>query len=274
MTYDGITRNEKTAAGALALAMHLLFFALLFVSVNWQQTKPDTAAVVDLWGSLPPLPQPKAEPPPPPPPEVKPEPPKPVPRVEPKPEPKPVPKPDIALKEKQEKERKLKEQQEKEKKLAEQKKREEEKKLAEQKKREEEQKKLAALKAQKEREAAEAKLRAEQDAALRAIQERESARATAQTRATAEYVRLVSERIKRFVVLPPNLPGNPQAEFEVVQIPGGEVLNVRLKRSSGVPAYDAAVERAIRQAQPLPSPPAPLQFGDVRELNLKFRPKE
>jgi colicin import membrane protein len=59
-----------------------------------------------------------------------------------------------------------------------------------------------------------------------------------------------------------------------VQIPGGEVLNVKLKRSSGNSAYDAAVERAIFKAQPLPPPPEPLRFGDFRELNLKFRPKE
>lgn len=261
MTYDDITRSEKTAAGALAVAMHIAFFAVLFVSVSWQQMRPDSAAIVDLWSSLPPLPQPRVEPPPPP--EVKPEPPRPLPRVEPKPEPKPLPKPDIALKEKEEKERKLKEQ----------KALEEKKRLAELKKKEQE-KKLAALKAQKEKEAEEAKRReAEFQAALRDMQAREAA-ASAQAKATAEYVRLVSERIKRYVVLPPNLQGNPQAEFEVVQIPGGEVLSVRLRKSSGVPAYDAAVERAIRQAQPLPAPPAPLQFSEVRELNLRFRPKE
>jgi colicin import membrane protein len=263
VTYDGITRSHRTAAGALAVAMHLAFFALLFVSVSWQQVKPDAAAIVDLWANLPPLPEPRAEPPPAPPPEVKPEPPKPVPRVEPKPEPKPVPKPDIALKEKLEKERKLKEQQALE----------EKKRLAELKKKEEEAKKLAALKAQQE--AAEAKRREEElQAALKEAQAREAAQAAARDRAVAEYSRLVSDRIRRHIVLPPGMQGNPQAEFEVVQIPGGEVLNVRLRRTSGVPAYDAAVERAIRQAAPLPAPPAPLAFSDVRELNLKFRPKE
>lgn len=262
MTYDGISRSQRTAATALAVVMHLLFFAVLFVTVSWQQVKPQSTAIVDLWSSLPPLPQPKPEPPPPP--EVRPEPPKPVPRVEPKPEPKPLPKPDIALKEKQEKERKLKEQQALE----------EKKRLAELKKKEEEKKKQAALKAQKEKEAAEAKRREQEfQAALRDMQAREAA-ASAQARATAEYVRLVSERIRRYVVLPPGMSGNPQAEFEVVQIPGGEVLSVKLRKSSGVPAYDAAVERAIRQAQPLPGPLAPLQFSEVRELHLRFRPKE
>jgi colicin import membrane protein len=89
-----------------------------------------------------------------------------------------------------------------------------------------------------------------------------------------EYVRSIQERIKRHVLLPPGMPGNPEAQFDVVQIPGGEVLTVTLRRSSGIAAYDEAVERAIRKAQPLPPPPAGVAFAEVRELNLRFRPKE
>ena len=58
-------------------------------------------------------------------------------------------------------------------------------------------------------------------------------------------------------------------------LPGGEVLGAKLKRSSNsVPAYDAAVERAILKAQPLPLPPDPALMRQFRELNLEFRPKE
>ena len=39
-------------------------------------------------------------------------------------------------------------------------------------------------------------------------------------------------------------------------------------------AYDAAVERAILRAQPLPLPPDPALMRQFRELNLVFRPKE
>ena len=80
--------------------------------------------------------------------------------------------------------------------------------------------------------------------------------------------------MKRYIVEPPNLQGNPQVEFDVVLIPGGEVLNVKLRRSSGVPAYDEAVERAIRKASPLPLPPDPTLFQQFRELHLRMRPKE
>jgi colicin import membrane protein len=260
MTYNDVSRNEKAISGALALATHLLFLALLVFGVSWQQKKPDSAVIVDLWNNLPPLPQPKVEEPRP---EVKPvpEPPKPVPKVEPKPvpkpEPKPVIKPDIALKEKLAKERKQKEQ-------------------IEAKKREDEKKKQAALKVQQDK-LDKAKLEKERDEALRKVLvEKESAQAAAaaQARLLDEYKRRVSERIKRFIVLPPNIQGNPEAQFEVVQIPGGEVLSVKLKRSSGVAAYDGAVERAILKAQPLPPPPDPARFNEVRELELKFRPKE
>jgi colicin import membrane protein len=88
------------------------------------------------------------------------------------------------------------------------------------------------------------------------------------------YSRLVGDKIKRYIVEPPNMQGKPEAVFDVVQIPGGEILSVKLKRSSGNPVYDAAVERAIRRAQPLPPPPDPARFSEVRELELKFRPKE
>ena len=84
------TRNEKAISGALALVMHLLFFALLVFGVAWQKHEP-AAMVAELWSNLPAPPLPKVEPMPP-----KPQPKaeaKPVPKVEPKPAPKPSPSP-------------------------------------------------------------------------------------------------------------------------------------------------------------------------------------
>ena len=282
MTFDHVTKRERTISGALALAMHLLFFVLLVVGVSWQPKRTVAPVVVELWSELPPTPRPKPEPTPPP------EPPKQAPRPEPRPEPKPelkpVPKPDIAL----EKERKRKEYEakqleeqkrreaekkqraEEEKKRAEQKKRDEEKRLAEQKKREEEKKRLAAEKQRKEEQARLAKEKEEQ---LRKLLAQQAEQAAAQGRLDA-YSRLVGDKIKRYIVEPPNMQGKPEAVFDVVQIPGGEILSVKLKRSSGNPVYDAAVERAIRRAQPLPPPPDPARFSEVRELELRFRPKE
>jgi colicin import membrane protein len=72
------------------------------------------------------------------------------------------------------------------------------------------------------------------------------------------------------VILPPDLPGNPEAIFEVVQLPTGEILEVLLRKSSGVRAYDEAVQRAILKSSPLPRPERADLFQ--RTLTLKFRP--
>jgi len=247
---DPVNSQEKVISGAGAFAMHLLFLALLVFGINWQHKVEPQVNVVDLWPSIAPT-APKAEPapPPPPPPQVKPE----VKPVEPppvkevaKPE---VAKPDIALKEKAEKERRIAEEKQKE-----AKKREEEQKVA-----------LAKQQAEAQR------LAKEQEDAQRKIAEQAAA---AQAKLKNEYIERIRKRIKNFIVLPPNLQGNPEAEFDVVLLPSGEVLDVKTRRGSGFGAYDDAVERAIRKAQPLPLPPDPALFNDFRELNLKFRPKE
>lgn len=256
------TQGEKAISGALALVMHMLFFALLVFGVAWQK-RETPPMVAELWSELP---APKVAAPPPrvepkPVPRVEPKPaPKPVPKVEPKPAPKPVPKADIALREKKEKERKARE-----KELAEKKKREEQARQEALK----EKARLEALKRQQEKEAAE-QLAREQDEALRKI-----AQAEAQARLVDEYKRRIAERIKRFIIEPPGLQGNPEVEFNVVVLPGGEVLDVKTRRASGQAPWDIAVERAIRRAQPLPLPPPESGLmREFRELNLRFRPKE
>jgi len=267
MTLDDLSRNEKKVSGVAAVVMHLLFFALLVFGVSWQKRQPDNAMVVDLWSSLPavpkaetPRPEPKPEPEPPrpaPKPEPKPLPPKAEPKPPPKPEPKAQVKPDIALKEKLEKERKLKEE------------------------KIEQDKKLKAEQARKEKEVAEKKQRELQEAqAKRAAQEQAEAQrklaavqAAASQKMVDEYKRRISEKIKRFIVEPPNLNAKAEVEFDIVVIPGGEVLSAKLKRSTNsLPAYDSAVERAIMRAQPLPLPPDPALASQFRELNLVFKP--
>ena len=276
------TPGERVISGALALAMHLLFLVLLIFGVAWQKQET-RAVIVDLWSELPPLPKPKPAPapevkpepaPPPPKAEVKPAP-QPEPKPEPKVEPKPVPDPEIALKEKQERERKAREKalaekkKQEEKELAEKKRREAEA-LAE-KKRKEEKARLAALKAQQEKEAELQRQAREQAEAQRRLA---AAEAAERARLINEYKRQIREKIKRFIVQPPNLPGNPEVVFTVTVLPGGEILDVKTRRASSVSAWDNAVERAIRRAQPLPLPPDPMLMREFRELELVFRPKE
>jgi colicin import membrane protein len=115
----------------------------------------------------------------------------------------------------------------------------------------------------KQREADEGKRRAE--AAARA----------AQQKLIDDWKARIQAKIKGRVVVPASIQGNPEARFDVVLLPGGEVLSATLRKSSGVATYDAAVERAIMAAQPLPVPSETDLFQEnFRELALVFRPKD
>ncbi len=251
--YAYATQNEKAVSGALSLVMHALFLALLVFGVTWQTRQSETM-VAELWSNLPPVP---GAAPPPAPPKAEPEPPRPAPKVESKPapriEPRPIPKADIDLRDKKEKARKAKEQE-----------------IAERKKRDD-QARLDALKQQQAQEAEARRLQQEQAEALKKLAQSQAA---AHAREVEKYKQLISARIKRFIVEPPTLQGNPEVELDIVVLPGGEVLDVRTKRASGQAPWDNAVERAIRRAQPLPLPSDPVLMKEFRELNLKFRPKE
>jgi colicin import membrane protein len=210
----------------------------------------------------------------------------------PKPEPK-VEKPDqraaeIAQKRKEEEDRKKIEQAAREKKEREQlarealreqaarekkerEKKEADQKEAERKKREADQR-VAEAKERQAREAASMRAQAEREQATRAQQQKAEADASARSRAEADYVRRIQSKIKGNVVLPPDIPGNPEAIFDVVQLPTGEIIDAVLRKSSGVRAYDDAVQRAIVKSSPLPRPDRPELFQ--RTLTLKFRPND
>ncbi len=97
-------------------------------------------------------------------------------------------------------------------------------------------------------------------------------RAAAGKRGMQDYAAKIRGKVRGNIVLPPNIQGNPEAIFEVNQLPSGEVLEVRLKRSSGNPVLDAAIERAIRKSSPLPKPDDPALFQ--RTLEIKYKPFE
>lgn len=250
--------SDKTMARALALAMHAAFIALLIFGVSWQK-KPEAPVVADLWSSLPPMPQPKAEvTPEPPAPEP---PPVPVPRITPPPVPKaepvPVPKPDIAVKDKDRKKKAEPKVEPKAEPKPAPKKREDDSAKREQERR--------IIEAEKE---ADAKAAAEKAAAAE-----RAAKAAAAARENQKYILGIRGKVYARVAVPPDLQGNPEAEFVVSLLPGGELLNVTLRKSSGNAAYDAAVERAIRQAQPFDVPSGEQFQQYFRQFPMAFRPQ-
>ncbi|MBU3989920.1 MAG: cell envelope integrity protein TolA [Gammaproteobacteria bacterium] len=87
-----------------------------------------------------------------------------------------------------------------------------------------------------------------------------------------KYKNAIKGKIRGNIILPPDIKGNPEAVFEVTQLPSGDVLTVKLMKSSGSSAWDAATERAILKSSPLPKPAKSELFS--RTLELNFRPLE
>jgi colicin import membrane protein len=96
--------------------------------------------------------------------------------------------------------------------------------------------------------------------------------AAARDKALLTWTDKIRAKIRGNIILPRDIPGNPEAIFDVTLLPSGEVLNVRKRQSSGHPGYDDAVERAIMKSSPLPLPDDRAVFR--RDLELKFRPQD
>jgi colicin import membrane protein len=249
----------KWIAAILAIAVHVAFLLFLIFSVNWQNRNP-APVTAELY--VPPAAE-KIEPAKPAPEPPRPEPPKP--QAEVKPPPVEPPKPDIALKEKQERARKEQaDRQRKEKEKQDAERREAERREAE--KKQQLDKRLADARERQAREADALKAQAQRE---RQAQDKVAADA-ARAKADADYIRRIQAKIRGNVVVPPDMSGNPEAIFDVVQLPSGEIIDVQLRKSSGVRAYDEAVQRAILKSSPLPRPDVPDMFR--RNLTLKFRP--
>ena len=249
----GIFQRHEHGIGrsfVLSALVHVLLAAVLFLGVRWQVSPPDTVSV-DLVD---------APPPPPPAPVV--EAPKPPPKIEPevKPPP-PVPKPDIVIREKPKPKPKPEP------------KKVEKKTVSPPKPDLEMQKRLQEQLAQEQRSLDQQR----QERLLRellAAQQADAARKASAARASAlgEYIGRIQAKVRGNWILPQDLQGNPEAIFLVIQLPTGEVLSTKLLKSSGNPAYDTAVERAILKSSPLPLPSDRSLFD--RELKLTFRPRD
>lgn len=247
-------------SAALALLVHIVFGFMVF-GLNWRND-PNESMVVDLWRDMPQQPikpqpvikEPIKELPKPIPPAQEPVKPQPE-TVQPKSEPvkiknPPPRKPAIEIKEKieppkpiqeEKKVEPVKEQVKKPEPIKEvEKKVEPEKELPEKEQKTVEQDVLAQLAAQK----------------SKALDE------------IAKYKAMIQAKIRSRIVTPPDLPGNPMVEFRVTLLPGGDVLKVSLRKSSGYAAFDEAVERAIFLAKPLPIPPDPALFKEFRDFSL------
>lgn len=239
-----ISARGKHVSVVLAVVVHLLLVAFLINGIHWQ-TKRAESVEVELVSVAPP--EPVFAPVP----EVRPEPrpvPPPVAKVE-----VPPPRPDIALKDK----------------LKEKVKEKVKPQPVPQTRPDPFQKMLdqELKQATSERKTAEFA-----NAAAKELDQLKKAQAAAvRTRAEADYRAKIVGKIRSRIPASALPPGNPVARFSVSQLPSGEVLEVRRQQSSGYPAYDDAIERAIHSSSPLPKP----DMGEVvRDLILTFCPDE
>jgi colicin import membrane protein len=267
---------SRWSAITLAALVHAGLLLFLYVGISWQNTAP-VAVEAEVWDMKT---QSAAPPPPPPVATPEPTPPPPLPKVEEPPVEKPVaPKPpDIAL------------EREKQRRLEKQKQLEEEHAERERERREDEAaQKLAEKKAAAEKLKADKLAKAKQDAEdkkkLDKLRDAEMKRILAGTGATGEaakatapridtgYLAQITSKIKSNTSYLGDLDvaGNPKAVFKVDELPTGEIISVKKLKSSGIPAFDDAVEKGIIKSSPLPKK----KDGTVeRSLEIGFSMKD
>lgn len=240
----------RYSAGALALMVHVAFFALLYFGVRWQSQSSESFTV-QMWDSLPDtqvVPRQESAPPPPPPQPAK---------VEPAPPAKVVPpvlppvKAEIQVRDKKSRKAVAKEKSAKP---------------------DDQKAKAAANKARQEAERRE--LEAYSEKIRQAEQQRVRAEVSAATRVQVErYQDMIRSKIRRKMKAVADVPDSAEAIFKVTLLPDGMLMDDPvLLKSSGFPAYDDAAARAILSAEPLPVPDDVSLQKMFRELKLSIKP--
>lgn len=273
-------------AFGLAILAHVLLVLALMYGLRWQREAQDAGVEAELWSAVPQQAAPKVEPPAP-----APEPPKPVVQAPPQPDPQLKRDADIALereKARREAERRREEELEQERERAarikaEADKRKRDQELArrklEEQKRVAEQKRLQEEKERKEKLAAAEEKKREQirNDTMKRMQAmagnappNATGSAARSAGPSASWAGKVQARVRPNIVFGDTVSGNPEAHVEVRLGPGGLIIGTpRVVKSSGNPAWDEAVVRALQKTETLPSDegryPSP--------VTIVFRPK-
>lgn len=128
--------------------------------------------------------------------------------------------------------------------------------------------------AEEKRAADEARVRSQREAELRRSLEAEERASAMRTSGVAnQWYAQIKARIERAWIRPPSARAGVSCDVSVTQVPGGEVVSVRVDScTGGDDALRASVEAAVYRASPLPPPPDPSLFE--RNLQLVFRPND
>jgi colicin import membrane protein len=104
-------------------------------------------------------------------------------------------------------------------------------------------------------------------------QRQEAARAERARQAGDQYKAAIRQKVSRNWSRPPGSQSGLQCVVRVRLVPGGEVLQATVVRSSGNRVFDRSVENAVFKASPLPLPGDPDLFDYFREIEFVFSPE-
>jgi len=90
--------------------------------------------------------------------------------------------------------------------------------------------------------------------------------------AKAAYMFAIKQRVMSRWAMPASATVGMECIVHIKQLPGGEVISVRIGRCNGDAAVRRSIEAAIHRASPLPTPEDSSVFN--RDIRLEFRPKE
>lgn len=152
-----------------------------------------------------------------------------------------------------------------------------ERKAAEEKRKaQEEAERQAAEQKRKAEEAAKRKQeeqRRQEEAQLRAaLAAEEELLALQQSDAMNQYQWQIQQRIERSWIRPPTARVGLSCELNVIQLPSGDVIDVRVGRCNGDDVVIRSLEAAVLRASPLPVPPDPRLYS--RNLKILFEPQQ
>jgi len=157
--------------------------------------------------------------------------------------------------------------------------RKEEQKKKEEAKRKKEQKKIEELRRKKEekrqederkRKVAEEKKR---QAELKQQEERNRAERARRSKGIInKHVAMIAQKIERNWRQPLDAPPRLNCKIDIVLLPSGNVVSVKVVESSGNQSFDRSVETAVRKASPLPVPSDSVIFKQFEVMRLRFEP--
>jgi colicin import membrane protein len=142
---------------------------------------------------------------------------------------------------------------------------------AAQQRQEAELKQQATADAQRQAEAQRRKAQTQADLA-RQMAEEEELFAAEDSGLLDQYAEIIRQKVERNWIRPASAREGINCVVLVKQIPGGDVIDVRVAECNGDAAVVRSIEAAVLRSSPLPPPPDPSLFD--RSLRFDFRPRD